>query len=243
VQNYRQVRVLQRPVISSSIDLIVPEPEPPRRSIERDESSIKITLEDVWGRDLRCLIDIERQIRAQAKDMDARAEKFKVEAQRFKESKNIYVHEDDIFTEKETIVLSLMTHCKNIAELSEVLGVSTTKISKILKVARERVGVTSSSTTAYMDLMLIAIALKIAPIDHIPEGNMAELNSNDKEMLADYYGPDIEKRENVRRRRSVEGHKWSRLYTKLGLDQYSIILYAVKEDIIELPDPTLIKKN
>ena len=135
-----------------------------------------------------------------------------------------------------------MTRCDSFDKLAAAVGTSGSTISRVVKPARERLGLESN-----IDLMLLAIARGIADIDHVPGGMTAYVSPKDRELLREFYSTDPEVRESRRAKPLFDASRWSRMYDKLdGLchdgqgnpiraNRHWMVLYALKDDVIELP--------
>jgi DNA-binding CsgD family transcriptional regulator len=232
-------QLLRGQVMHSSEVINVSDPRVPRRKVLRDEEGLAILVENVTAADLRYVLNIERLLAARPKKVElnpseeASQQQLSEAAVRFREAKDVYVHEDDLFTDKESIVMSLLIHFNNNNDLAWELHVANKSLAKTLKPVKERLGVTSST-----DLMLMAIAAGVASIDHIPEGKTKALSENDRELLKKYYSPKLEKQKEVRGKPRTATQMRS-IYVKLGLagiTRHQAVLYAVKDGDILLPD-------
>jgi hypothetical protein len=236
-QARRQVRLLQRPILPS-VKLNLPVQEIPRRMVTKNEKGMTIIVNDVTGDDVRYLVGVEKQLLPpEPKDDEITIKRKTIRAQysgeaaRFHKAKDVYLREGDLFTDKENVAMSLMTHFSNVHDIGNAIYVSGSTISRVLQPARERLGLASN-----MDLMLVAIAAGIASIDHVPKGKTEELSKKDQGVLAKYYSPDPEERLEVRSKSLSTAPRLSRIYTKLGVDNHTTLLYGVRDKVIRLPD-------
>lgn len=244
----QQISFLQRKMTDSLINVAIPEPKTSRQSIYKSNAHLALIIEDeVRGHDLRYLIRLEQRYRIHTRQREAAGVAIlSPRAEEFRKAQHDYVNEDDPFTHKQAIALSLTTHHSSREEIAQALGVTQSSITKLLLAARERVNVTSGGYEAYIELMMIAIALGIANIDHVPKGRTEMLEqSEDRELLRGYYSPDPEKRAAVRRwPPTALASRWSRIPGRLGLDtknRHAAVLFAIRDEILPLPDRATIE--
>jgi hypothetical protein len=209
----RPASFLRRIVDDPFFDVEIPEPSTRGQNIRRSRRTLAIVLgEEVYGRDIQYLITTEKAYLEQERKKASWLEGFRGAAKSFHACENVYQNKDDLFTQKQTIVLSLMTHCRDQEELAEALQTSPSTLTRLLKPARENF---TSGPTSYIELTLIAISLRIASIDHIPEGKTSLLNEEDKELLTKYFSFDPEERADIRSKpQGTLGSRWRRVYKK-----------------------------
>ncbi|HEX4774312.1 MAG TPA: hypothetical protein VH234_02245 [Candidatus Saccharimonadales bacterium] len=170
----------------------------------------------------------------------------------FHESQGQYLYENDLFTDTESIILSNMLQFGSLGSLANHLETSTAKLSKILNPLCERVGITSNSTwqkpDPYIELMLIAMSLKMVNIEHIVQGKTDGLAKIHRKVLAEYYSPNPKVRQNLHNTLSsnIISTRWAKLYRNLGLNlgmenRHMAVLYAVRDKALQLPDPDTIR--
>jgi RNA polymerase sporulation-specific sigma factor len=155
------------------------------------------------------------------------------------------VNADELFTPRESLILVEMAHHGTLEQLSKKLEVSATTLSRITQPARERLGVKT-----ILEFMLYGIAAGVTDISHVPEGMTDFLNDKDRALLATRYSPNPEIATRSYERDKKMGHRYSRMYDKLGLEKidsaaqrWQTVLYAVKDGIIELPDIAELKSR
>jgi hypothetical protein len=235
---------LRKIITDATVAIALPKLESPRRRIVRDKEAVTIQAQgDVIGVDILCLLAVEKLLLAEEKPKsreevakEAIQISFSETAKRFAEAKDVYLHEDDLFTDKESLALSLTTHFKNIELIGAALGVSGSTISRLIQPVQRRLGLSSNSIEANRDLLLIAIAAGIAPKDHIPKGMTKVFSLKDKLELARLYNPDLEERAKYLKANPSKS-RFSRMNYKLGEDGdwHKTLLYGVRDGIVLLP--------
>jgi DNA-binding CsgD family transcriptional regulator len=246
---HTQVRMLRRIITDSSVALDLPEAiDSDRRRVIRDKEGLTIKVDDVRGVDLLCMLAIEGivSLAMPPPDVEPRPNakketvilpgQFSEEVRKFRGAKNIYVHEDDLVTDKESIALSLITHFDTTEDISRALEVSAATVSNYLKVVRKRFNLSSSGAISNIELMLAAIATGTANTDHIAKDMTSVLDDAEKTLLACYFSPDPAIREASRhQRRSKSSTHIQKIYSKLHAKRHMAVLYGVKDGVIELP--------
>jgi hypothetical protein len=240
----KQVRFLRRQIMDSAVELQLVPQQDPRRKVWIGPEGLTIQVDDVTVSDLRYLLHIEKRLfNFQPADEITihsadKGSNFSGLAKEFRQAKDVRLNDDDLFTEKESVAMSLMTYCNNNEDLADILRTSGATISRLLRPVIERLGITSLGTTSTTDLTLIAVAAGVASIDHLPKGKTEVLSDSDTDFLADYFGPDLEKQAELRSKPTSSGPRLSRIYSKLGLQGPQgrlAVLYAVRDEVIELP--------
>ena len=243
-----RISLLRREIMDGTVGLVLPEEDPGRGlHFSQDEEGITIRARKVTGSVVQQLLEVERQliemtIRRESTAWKPRLRESDLTPKQLAliKAEGKFLEEDDLFTDTESIAVAEMTHTSNFDGLAETFGTTASTISRLLKPARERVGAKTN-----LDLMLIAIAAGIADIDHVPENMTAPLNKRDLEMIRGTYSPDPA----VRVAAEYESTRWHRMYDKMEIERsnnsmgrWLTVLYAVKDGIIELPDPSKIEK-
>ena len=241
----RQTRTLQR-LVDGVKGFKLPPSEDPRRKVSQDEAGITIEVPSVTGDDMRYVLRTEKQFFPTEKDNDppvteknrllGQSEYVEL-AKKFHLSKDVYVHEGDLFTDRETIALSLLTHFHSLESLGAALRTSGSTLSRILQPVSERAGADS-----YIDLMLVAMAAGVAGIEHIPQGKTEVLRGVGLETLQKYYSPDpVERTEFRNSKGGRNGNRIPRLGQQIGLEgqaaRHTLVLHAVRDGLVQLPDP------
>lgn len=256
-----EIHYLTRQALHASVKLRLPEPSP-LRDISRAINSLTIKVEDdhVRGRDLLSLLMVESQYPRHLlrREMKAKENERPTPppptglAIKFRETKGIYLQEGDVFTDTQTVVLSGMTRNSFQGELADDLGIKSEELGELLKGLCVQAGIPSrrGSSDSYIELMLVAMALEVANTDHVPKSRQANIDNfkpDERELLTKYYSPDPDERAAVRADRSKNALSlvWSRIYKKIGTEgphsRYEAVLYAVKNDMLRLPDASTLK--
>ena len=253
-EGIRQYRELSRPDVGEDI-LLPRQPSAGRRAVEiTPQDRLTIRVSEITGKDMRYLLVVEKQIIDQrlselkAGDIYARRQRlrkeFRQEAADYANATGKKTREDDLFTDDISIILSLTTRLSNYEDVGAALGYSSATISRALKETREKTGVKT-----YTEMMLVAVASGAASLDHIPSGlTDSVVNERYRRLMAEYYSPDPDVRQAVRRdfTYNTVASMWDRLgsHKYLGVgNRQMIVLCAIKDGLLELPDPEDIKRR
>jgi DNA-binding MarR family transcriptional regulator len=255
-----QTHYLTRQAMHAAVKLKMPVASTPERNVSRDRNGITIAVEDdsVRGKDMMALLRIEGQYpyHILRREIEARrdsAQSSNEAANRFRETQGIYLRDGDVLTDRQAVVLSYMTHCGSHLELAETLEIPQGELRELVQPLRDQLGIesTNGSYDVYIGLTLVALALREASVDHLPKalkGQISNLKPDEVELLAHYYSFDPEERQAVREKRSQTAIEvmWSRIYKRIGIEgkdsRYSTVLFAVRNGILQLPDPSTIKE-
>jgi len=240
---------LHRRFLETSVLLNVPENQPERRRIVRDREGFGIIVPDVTGDDLRLVISIERGFRI----YDRRKEtatlhesppepQYRVKppvnerlAKAFKRGRNEWWGDDGLLTVREAVALSAINSARALTGLGSVLGSSPSEASRTLTPLKNRLG-----GLTHPDLCIIAVALGLDDLDHIPAGLTDIWLPSERKLFAAYYHPDIILNPSLRHDfPAINGSKWSRAYEKLGprgeISRQEAVQCALKDGLIVLP--------
>ncbi len=254
--NGQKTRLLQRQVLSTSAVVRVPiNDTQDRRRVVRTRDAVQIQVEDVTGNDLRYMLAIESQflprlaIKAiantkESKEMQALRKKYKEERAAFHSTEGVYLHENDVLTDREQIVVGLLTHFNNRDKMAIALGVSPSTLSRILTPVQGRLGVGSD-----VELAIEAVFRGLASVDHIAERKTDALNSRQKLFLSRYFSSDPEQRQAERSmpNGTIASH-WNRIAEKMGIHidgsakkragwrKHQIVLHALRDGLIQNPN-------
>ncbi|HZL08342.1 MAG TPA: hypothetical protein VFC50_04065 [Candidatus Dormibacteraeota bacterium] len=255
-----QTHYLTRQAMHASVELKMPVALTPERKVIKDKDGVTIAIEGdaVRGKDLIALLRIEGQYpyRFLKREVDAKRNRAPIPneaADRFRETEGIYSRDGDVLTDSQAVALSYMTRYGSHRELAEALEIPQEELRELVQPLRDKADIesTNGSSDPYVGLTLIALALREANVDHLPKalkGQISSLKPDEVDLLAHYYSFDPEERKAVREKRSQTAIDvmWARVYKKIGVDgQYSrhqAVLYAVRNDILKLPEPSEIKE-
>jgi|GEM_PF-6710454 len=255
-----QVHYLTRQALGSSVKLKLSEPSTPVRSVHKDKESIAIRVEGepLRGRDLMTLLKIESQyprhlVRQEMEDRQTARPPRNETADEFRETKDVYLQDGDVLTDRQTVVLGNMARHNSQGQLVDALETTPAALNEVLRPLRARAGIeyNPGNPDSYIQLTLIALALKVADVDHLPKASKREIDNlkeADLELLSKYYSFDPAERAAVREGKSDTSISlmWSRLYRRIGIggrdSRHQAMLYAVRNDILQLPDASAIKE-
>jgi DNA-binding NarL/FixJ family response regulator len=207
--------------------------ETPRREVLQDEDSVTIKVKEVIGNDIRALLTIERQLSAKPKPPIKRNQ-WAEETVKFASSDNVFINEADVFTDREAVVMSLLTHFSTYSGIALTLDTSESTISRVVWPVRRRLDLPTN-----IDLTLAAITLRAASIDHIPRGKTTILKRHYLDFIAKYCSVRPSDQLDIQSMPAgTIGSNWKRILDKLEVnDRSSAVVHAVKDGIIELPNP------
>ena len=255
-----QTHYLTRQAMDASVELKMPVALTPERKVTKGKDGITIAIEDdpVRGKDFIALLRIEGQypysfLRQEIEARRNRAPSPNEAADKFRETEGIYLRYGDVLTDRQAVALSYMTRYGSHRELAEALEIPQEELRQLVEPLRDKAGIesTNGSSDPYVGLTLVALALGEANVDHLPKalkGQIGSLKPDEVELLAHYYSFDPEERKAVREKRSQTAIEvmWSRVYKKIGIEgkdsRYSAVLYAVRNGILQLPDPSAVKE-
>jgi len=150
------------------------------------------------------------------------------------------VPEKDMFADPETInLLGRMAHNSSIEALAEDPETPNFKRCRdLLSQAQAQAKVNS-----YIDLMLVAVSLGHAKVDHVPPGKGTRLEYTDMKFVNDYFSPDAQVRDRMRAADADNSnkHRWNRIFRNLGIDidaedrLYTAVLYLLRDRMLALP--------
>jgi DNA-binding CsgD family transcriptional regulator len=228
------VCLLERPGINPLLALRPPAPPTPRRIVHKDRTKLTIVIPEVQGSDMRYLIDIERQLQEKPEPTLDEATKalFEQAQVKYRQAGDKFLSEDDIFTDTETALIELTAHCGSSVELARAIGISKSTTYRKLVPVYERLGIDS-----YVDLTLIARALGMVQLDHIPSGKTEKLAEKDKKLFEAWYSLDPKEQTAARNiPQSTAGPRWSRLFSEMGVNgRHMAVLCALKDELIQPP--------
>ena len=256
-----QTHYLTRQAMSSSVEL-KPLELAPARSIERDDSSLRVKIEgdSPRGKDLMTVVRLESQYpyHLLGQDMESGPDltpQSDEAAAKFREADGIYLQDGDVLTDKQAVVLSYMTSYGSRGKLIEALGATPGEFDRLVQPLCDRLGIETgrSNSDAYIEMTLVAMALEAADVDHLskaPKGEVEGLRPHEVDLLAKYYSFDPEERRAFRESKTANTllASWSEVYQKISMEsrgqdsRHAAVLYAVRNDILELPDASTIRE-
>lgn len=249
------VHYLTRQVLDASLQFKLPDKSTPIRSVHRDKESITLRIagDAIRGKDVLKLLRVESQYPYEMTQMTAPdrsamelIERAKAE---FANTGKAYLNEGDWLTDTQIVVLRYMTHFPSNSHLAEAFGITANTLQTVLKPLYDHYNIspTPGQPHQYVELMLHAIALGIASIDHIDPVRDSELNSltpSEKDVYINYYSGNTEERQRVRKAKTSTAHNmiWGKIYKKVHTSgngaRHQAVLKAVKKGVLRLPDVT-----
>jgi hypothetical protein len=139
----------------------------------------------------------------------------------------------ELFSSRTKAVLSLVSFFSTRVEIADALEVKRSEVVSALSPINLGLGMKAQSFIS--DIAIVALAYKIAPIGHIPSGVTNPLDSEEKEFLRKSFS--LDKNERPKTQTTEAALMWTGIQDKTKLhDRHPVMLHAVKDEVIVLPD-------